>query len=89
MNKPSQFRNPFYVVLLVIGVMFVITACGYAVLSVRGVSPSEQVEPMSPAGEQLIEFLDKHGFTTLMVELALLGVATFAAIATDQYWEKE
>jgi hypothetical protein len=32
----------------------------------------------------LMELMDRHGMTILMVELALLAVFTFGAIATDQ-----
>lgn len=82
--NPKQFRNPFYVLLLIVGILFLITTCAYAVMAARGVSPASQ--DGSASGEQLMTFLDEHGFTVMMVEIALLGVTTFAAMATDRFW---
>ncbi len=86
MSRPKQFQNPFYVLLLVVGLLFVVTTCGYAVMTVRGMDPATQVGAASPSGQRLMEFFDRYGFLLLIVELAILGAATFAAIATDHYW---
>ena len=86
MPNQKQFRNPFYVLLLVVGVAFVITACAYAVMAVRGIESPPAGETASVSGQQFMEFLDRYGFQLLLGELAALGVATFGAIATDQYW---
>jgi hypothetical protein len=32
--------------------------------------------------------VDEHGFSVMMVELGLLAITTFAAIATDEYWSR-
>ena len=79
--------NPFNVVLLVVGVLFVVTACGYSVMAVKGAHPLEAGQE-TESGQRLLGLLDEHGFTALMVELAVLAVATFAAIATDDYWAR-
>jgi hypothetical protein len=81
-NKPF---NPFYALLVVLGIVFAITVCAYVVMmfklrTAEGISHS--------AGEWLVQFMDKHGFSLLIGELVLLGIATFAAIGTDEYWTK-
>ena len=83
--NPKQFRNPFYVLLLIVGIVFLITACGYAVMAARGIDPTTSAATSS-SGEWLMDFMDLHGSTLMIVELGLLGVTAFAAMATDQYW---
>lgn len=83
-NKPL---NPFNVVLLLVGIAFVLTACGYSVMTVRAAQFSQSASE-APAGSGLIDLLDKHGLTALIVELGVLAAATFAAIATDGYWAR-
>lgn len=72
--------NPFYVAALPVGVLLVITACAYAVMTVQGLDPQRQ----ESAG--LTALLAKHGTLIFVAELAVLGVFTLAAIATDDYW---
>lgn len=79
-RKPS---NPFYAVLVVIGIAFSVTACAYMVMTVRGLKPAD---PAQASG--LITFLERHGFTLLMVELGVLALATVLAMATDDYWTR-
>jgi len=33
-------------------------------------------------------WMRQHGETALMTELAILAVCTFAAIGTDDYWQR-
>ena len=79
MPKPKR-KNPFYVALLVVGTLFAVTACAYTATTVRGMSPLPHHDS---AGDT---FFGKYGFTIMVVELAVLGVLTFAAILTDDYW---
>jgi flagellar basal body-associated protein FliL len=83
---PAQRKavNPFFVLLTVVGVLFVITAAAYGVMTVA------QIEPAG-AGDQphpLIDFMDQNGLTLMIIELTILAVATFAAIGTDGYWSR-
>jgi hypothetical protein len=87
MPKPSAAFNPFYALLLVAGVVFAITACAYGVMAARFVEPAAASTPSS-SGQGLLNFLDRHGFTLLLVELLVLAAATFAAIGTDEYWTR-
>ena len=91
MLKPGS--NPFYVLLVIIGVAFCITACAYGVMTVKKLHPAEQLHDAGQArsgtsGEAFIDAVDQHGFSVMMVELGLLAITTFAAIATDEYWSR-
>ena len=83
-RKPT---NPFYFVLLVAGVIFVVTACSYLVMTIKGrdTSLGRQEDPSS---KRFVEIVDRYGFAALMIELGVLAGATFAAIATDEYWTR-
>ena len=35
----------------------------------------------------LVKFLDRYGFQLMLCEILVIGIATFAAIGTDDYWE--
>jgi len=73
-------KNPFYVSLMVVGTLFALTACAYGVMTVR----AGQVSELS-AGDR---FFDAYGMWLMAVELTLLTILTFAAIATDDYWTR-
>lgn len=75
--------NPFYLLLVITGVVFCVTACAYGVMTVRGLHPD------APGSEaSMLEWLDRHGFVMLISEVATLAVFTVAAIWTDSYWER-
>ncbi len=82
--KPT---NPFYIVLLIAGVLFVVTACAYVVMTVnaRDISRGGRENPSS---QRFVEIVDRYGFAALMIELGVLAGATFGAIATDEYWTR-
>ena len=86
-TPPRKPINPFNVILLVIGILFVLTVCGYSVMAVKGSRPFGTSEATA-SGQWLLNFLDKHGFTALMTELVILALTTFAAIGTDDYWTR-
>lgn len=81
MPKPRQSANPFYALLLVVGITFALTACAYFVMALRGANPG----PPLPA-HGLMALLENHGLLILMSELGLLSVATLGAMLTDEYW---
>ena len=82
--KPT---NPFYIVLLIAGVIFVVTACSYLVMTInaRDISLGGREAPSS---KRFVEIVDRYGFAALMIELGVLAGATFAAIGTDEYWTR-
>jgi hypothetical protein len=80
----KRHRNPFYVLLVPVGVAFVVTAAAYYVMAFQSVSPvrgagGNQAHPM-------FKWLRAHGDEAMLVELAALAVLTIAAIATDHIW---
>ena len=83
MATRKQTANPFYYVLLVVGVTFALTACAYGVMTVHKMEPSRTAAG-STAGTWVIEFMDDHGATTMITELVVLAVVTGAAIGTDR-----
>jgi hypothetical protein len=79
--------NPFYVLLVIAGVVFCVTASAYGVMTVQGLNPEHAAE-QSERGQLLLAWLDAHGYRLLMGELAVLAVFTFAAIGTDDFWSR-
>ena len=82
-KKPA---NPFYILLLLAGGAFAITACAYGVMTVRQLQQGRMSRRMTvevPAGsESFNELVDRHGPSVMIAEL--LGIGTFGAIAYDQ-----
>jgi len=61
----------------------VVTATAYGVMYVREVHGTPSATP-----HPLMVWLEQYGDAALLVELALLAVGTFGAIATDEYWQR-
>jgi hypothetical protein len=80
-------RNPFYVLLVPVGVAFVVTAFAYGVMAFQSVSTLRGADPARNA-HPLWTWLRRHGDETLLGELAVLGVLTAAAIGTDRWWSR-
>jgi hypothetical protein len=78
--KQRKPINPFYVAVLPVGTLFAVTACAYLVMTMLGLDP-QHVEPTG-----LVRLMDRHGIVIMLAELALLGLLTVAAIATDDFW---
>lgn len=81
----KRSTNPFYVLLVAAGIAFALTACAYSVMTLKAVRPPEAQSPTA-GGAALLVFLDEHGAGLMAAELALLALATVAAIGTDRYW---
>jgi hypothetical protein len=76
--------NPFYVLLVVFGVVFFVTACAYGLMAFRATAVG--APPAGESGQALMAFLDRFGMLLLAAEVALLAVASLAAMGTDSYW---
>lgn len=91
MEKPTlkirPFANPFYTLLLVVGVIFLISVCAFGVLTVKMMSPESAGEILA-AESGIMYWLDQYGVIILLAELAVLGVLVVAAMASDDYWQK-
>jgi hypothetical protein len=80
-------RNPFYVLLVPVGVAFVVTSFAYGVMAFQAVNGTGADTAMMQS-HPLFQWLRVHGNAALLVELALLAGLTVAAIATDRIWDK-
>jgi hypothetical protein len=87
MAKKKEPFNPFYFVLIVVGIAFVITACAYCVMAFRAVAGQQATDTVA-SGAFLMAFLDHYGMWLMLIEVALLAIATAGAISTDDYWRK-
>jgi hypothetical protein len=83
--KSRKTDNPFYHLLIVVGVLFAITSCAYFFMTLHDADPKLNAATQN---HPLLLFLEKHGVTALVIELAVLSLATFGAIGTDDYWER-
>jgi len=81
MRKPT---NPFYILLMIVGVAFAFTALGYGVMSVKMLEPAK----LEARDSAFIDFFDEHGAMLFLVELVLLAVLTLLAITTDGFWTR-
>jgi hypothetical protein len=82
MAKARESVNPFYVLLVFVGIVFLVTACAYGVMAYRAISPqvARQEKP-----HPLTAFLDEHGVELMGGELAFLAAASFAAMGLDRW----
>lgn len=95
-SKPQSATNPFYVLLIIAGILFVITACAYFTMALREAGGAlreagggrHEAGGVSIAAHSFATLVSRHGLTALTVELILLAIATFGAIGTDEYWSR-
>lgn len=80
--------NPFYVLLVLVGAAFAITACAYGVTAMRALRPNRAIAQPPAQKSSLIKLMDEHGERLLVGELLLLAVCTVGAISTDGYWSR-
>jgi hypothetical protein len=98
--KSKEPVNPFYVLLVLVGTLFLVTACAYGLMAARATHPAmreaREARPAERDGPQvvrdhaLLTFLDRHGAELLTWELVALGIATTAAMGLDRYrWRRQ
>src|SRR5262245_28903357 len=83
MSQSSEPRNPFYLLLLLISLTFVLTALAYAVVPVLEQKAREAGEepPPSPFRDSLRE----DGWKWLLVEVAAMIVAGLLSMGLDRW----
>lgn len=86
MRRKKQFANPFYVLLVLSGVAFALTACAYGVMTIVSLRAAESPDTIATGNSPLVAFMDRHGGTLLAIELVALAVCTVMAIGTDRFW---
>ena len=77
MSKIKEETNPFYAVLLVMGLVFVVTACAYGVMMVQ------TLQHGGPPPSAMVTWLEANGTWLLAAETAILAVLTFG------YWTQK
>lgn len=79
--------NPFYLLLVPAGLVFVVTAFAYGIMAFRAVN-AVRAQAGLHADHPLNQWLRAHGDAALLIELAVLAFLTVAAIATDRLWDR-
>jgi hypothetical protein len=79
----TEPRNPLYLLLLVVGVLFCVTALAYAVVPV--LEEKARAAGAVPPPSEFRESLNKNGGTWLLVEVATLIVLGLASMAVDHF----
>lgn len=89
MSKTTRAINPFYVLLVVLGFLFTITACSYFVMTLQASQYPVDTMLSIESGEGFLAIMDRNGPKMMLVELVALAIATVAAIGTDQFWKRQ
>ncbi len=79
----AEPRNPLYLLLLLIGVVFVVTALAYAVIPVLEQKAVEAGQPPPPSAWR--DALRRDGGRWLLWEVAALIVVGIASMMLDRY----
>lgn len=80
-------RNPFYVALVPLGAVFVVTAFAYGLMAFQAVNGASTAKAAS-APHPLFQWLRTHGDAAMLWQLGVLAVLTVAAIVTDGLWDR-
>jgi len=93
-KKPT---NPFYILLVIAGSAFAITAMAFGVMTVRDLQASRNadyfpvaIDPLTKVAESdsFNELVDRYGIKIMIGELVLLAIGTFGAIGYDQHLDR-
>ena len=84
MSAPTEPRNPFYILLLVVGLCFIATVLAYAVIPVieQKAMDAGQMPPESPFRDALRQ----TGWKWVLAEVALLVILGLASMGLDRWW---
>jgi hypothetical protein len=89
-----KFSNPFYSLLLAAGIAFAVTAAAYCIMMLQEAradalaANAPVVESTAAIQHPLLAWLSEYGDAALIGELVVLGVCVFAAIGTDDFWQR-
>src|SRR5262245_5541617 len=82
MTGKSEPHNPFYLLLLIAGLAFVVTALAYAVVPVLEQKALEAGEPPPPSAWR--DALRRDGWKWLLAELAAVALLSLASMWLDR-----
>ncbi len=83
MARRRQATNPFYLLLVIAGIAFAVTAFAYGVMALKAILPGD-----GDAAHPLLTFLDDYGMLLMSVELGLLAATCLLAMGTDRFWSE-
>ena len=83
-----KWKNPFYTLLIPAGLAFCVTGFAYGLMAFQEVNAGRTAIEQT-TDHPLFRWLQSHGTTAILIELAILAVLTFGAIATDSWWMEE
>jgi uncharacterized membrane protein len=81
-NDQSERRNPFYILLIIVGFAFVITALAYAVVPV--LEEKARSAGSAPPPSPLRDSLRQDGWIWLLVEAGLIAILSIASMGFDR-----
>jgi len=83
MAQESEPRNPFYILLLIAGLVFIVTVLAYAVIPVleEKAKDAGQMPPQSPFRDSLRQ----DGWLWVLIEVAILVVLGLASMGLDRW----
>ena len=84
----NKFRNPFYALLIPVGLAFVVTGFAYGYMAFQAVNTGSTGAGVH-SDHPLFQWLNEYGDRAMLIELAVLAVLTFGAIATDSWWMED
>ncbi len=90
MPRSQKSKNPFYALLVIVGLAFALTATAYCVMAFREVRAPAAAEAGIGAASQhpLVKWMHDNGTKALLSELGLLALFVVGAISTDDYWQR-
>lgn len=80
--------NPFYLLLVLAGAAFSVSACAYGVMTFRELNASYRPRVAAAEEHPLMGWFRTNGERLLIGELIVLAIGTVGAIATDGYWSR-
>jgi DMSO reductase anchor subunit len=83
MPRATTFRNRFLSPLVLVGVLFCVTAWLYSVMTLREGTPTTTAHRAAETSPLMVLMRD-WGLTLLVVELALLAACAIGALLTDR-----
>jgi hypothetical protein len=82
MSQPAEPRNPFYLLLLIVSVLFVATALGYGVVPLLEEHSAKAGEPPPPSPFR--DALRTHGWEWLLWQVAAMTVLALLSMGLDR-----
>jgi hypothetical protein len=81
--RPAEHRNPFYLLLLIASLLFVLTCLAYGVVPMLEQKAAEAGQPATPSPFR--EAFSADGWKWLFYELAAMAVFTVLSMGLDRY----